>query len=590
MNVDKQLFSLINATKVLTSTRDLDEVLHLLIKEVLSVFNWADVSILFLWDSHNKHLKAKSSVGFDMDYLDKLTLQANEGMSGKAFSLEKAQLYKSSDDTSQGMSNVTKKNFQLYKKALKNKKTFPTSAISAPLMKKDECFGVLTIDSYSNSIEFTEDNLMLLQTFANQAMIAIENATLLSQNDRSNRIHNELTKIYMSHQGLTGITRTLSSLINNQICVCDEFFNLLSYTYDSAKEIVEELRKKEPLMVGELFSETNLAYRTISLNDSYYDISLFAINIENETTGVLMVINDKNEVLDSLDIFAVEQATTVFALELQSRNQYISNHFNYEGYLMKGIINNPEKGVSILKSKRFYKENNQYMILKIEIVNELTEFKEIHATKQSFSRLLYNYLSMFQYRSLVYEDSMEYSILFLINKKVYEEEIHRSVYVMLEEIKKRSKLSILAGMGRCFIEMSEINSSINDSNKCVEFMKMIDVEHDFMSYKELGAYRLLLNIEPKELDNFLEIKLQTVLDYDLKQKADLVNTLELYLYFNQNIRKTAEKMYLHENTIKYRINKVKKIMGITEFNGDITFEINLALKTRTFLNRSFLFK
>lgn len=176
MNVEKQLLSLIKASQVLTSTWDLDEVLKLLIKEVLDVFDWADASVLFLYDANRDKLIAKSALGFDMDYLEKVTLQPNEGMSGKTFQLKQAKLFTSGADTRRGMSDITPKNLDYYRKALGGRKILPTSTICAPLITHGECYGVLTIDSFSEEVQFTHSNLSILQTFANQAMIAIENA------------------------------------------------------------------------------------------------------------------------------------------------------------------------------------------------------------------------------------------------------------------------------------------------------------------------------------------------------------------------------------------------------------------------------
>src|SRR5699024_545373 len=113
----------------------------------------------------------------------------------------------------------------------------PESAISAPLMNKDECYGVLVIDSFSKKDGFTRENLKLLQTFADQALIAIDNATLISQNERANDIHQALTNVYMSQKGLKEITKTLANLIDKEFCVCNDFLDILSYTSEKIKKL-----------------------------------------------------------------------------------------------------------------------------------------------------------------------------------------------------------------------------------------------------------------------------------------------------------------------------------------------------------------
>ncbi len=364
MNTEKQLISLINATKALTATRNLDKVLSLIIEEVLSVFDWADASVLFLFDAQKNRLRAKAAVGFNMDYLKEIALKPNEGMTGKTFQSKHAQLFTSGTETSLGMSDLSEDNMRLYQRALGENYMLPTSTISAPLLTQGECFGVLTIDSFSESVQFTNDNLMLLQTFATQAMIAIENATLISRNNRSNHIHSELTKVYMSHKNLDEITRTLSDLIHKPVGVCNEFFDLLSYTADSVKSIGEVLKEEA------LGSYDPPSHKEISIQSDRYDVYFFSVKIDKELSGLLLVIAEKNEMLDSLDIFAIEQATTVFALELQSLNQHISNQFSYEGSLMNLLLNQPDQSQRILKKKNLYRKDARYVMLTLEVVDE----------------------------------------------------------------------------------------------------------------------------------------------------------------------------------------------------------------------------
>ncbi|MEW8987567.1 MAG: GAF domain-containing protein, partial [Bacillus sp. (in: firmicutes)] len=292
MNTEKQLMSLINATKALTSTRDLDKVLQLIIEEVLSVFDWADASVLFLLDSQKEYLKAKSAVGFNMEYMGQVALQPNEGMSGKTLVLKEPLLFTSGTDTYKGMADLSPTNMDFYQKSLGKDHRIPTSTICAPLITEGKCIGVLTIDSFSDNVQFNQENLMLLQTFAAQAVIAIENATLISKNERSNRIHRELTNVYMSNQDLAVITKTLSELINKTIGVLNEFFDLLAYT-DKKIEKISDFIKVEGSWNGELPLN-----KKFNIDGDEYQVYFFSIIIEKELAGVLIVAAEKHEVLD----------------------------------------------------------------------------------------------------------------------------------------------------------------------------------------------------------------------------------------------------------------------------------------------------
>ncbi|KIY23125.1 MULTISPECIES: helix-turn-helix domain-containing protein [Mesobacillus] len=578
MNTEKQLMSLINATKALTSTRDLNEVLHLIIEEVLCVFDWADASVLFLFDPQKDFLKAISAIGFNMEYMGKVALRPNEGMSGKTLVLKEPLLFTSGTDTYKGMSDLSPGNMDLYQKSLGKDHRIPTSTICAPLITEGKCTGVLTIDSFSENVRFNQENLMLLQTFATQAVIAIENATLLSRNERSNHIHRELTKVYMSNQDIAEITKTLSELINKPVGVSNEYFDLLACTDQKIEDISHSI-KDEGMWNGD-----RPLNRDVYIDGEEYQVYFFPIMTEKELSGVLLVVAEKDEVLDSLDIFAIEQATTVFALEIQSLNQNISNKFSYQRSIMNDILKNPDNGIAILKKMNLYRENDVYVFITVELLSDSFDYDGGLGMKQNFSRQLQRNLNLFPNLTLVYEDGYRYSILFACREKTVEADFHKILCEFLSSLEERFQLR--AGVGRSFIDFSEIHYSLQDSFVCVEYIKQVDHPGvKFLTYKELGVYRLFLSMDQKELESFLKMDLEKILKYDNQHNTELATTLECYLANSQSTRKTAEKMFLHENTVKYRINRIKTILGIKDLVGELGLELYLALKINKYLNK-----
>ena len=52
-----------------------------------------------------------------------------------------------------------------------------------------------------------------------------------------------------------------------------------------------------------------------------------------------------------------------------------------------------------------------------------------------------------------------------------------------------------------------------------------------------------------------------LLEHDRKNDADLMNTLFEYLENAENMQKTAAALYIHKNTLAYRMNRIREIMG-----------------------------
>lgn len=60
---------------------------------------------------------------------------------------------------------------------------------------------------------------------------------------------------------------------------------------------------------------------------------------------------------------------------------------------------------------------------------------------------------------------------------------------------------------------------------------------------------------------FLHEQLQPLIDYDEEHGSDYVQTLENYLRCGGSIQKVAEMMYIHRNTISYRMNHIRELLG-----------------------------
>ena len=82
----------------------------------------------------------------------------------------------------------------------------------------------------------------------------------------------------------------------------------------------------------------------------------------------------------------------------------------------------------------------------------------------------------------------------------------------------------------------------------------------------------------------MQEELGVLLAFDEKNHASLVETLEVYLDNDKNIGISANQLFLHRNTLKYRINKAQSLLNLDLENANICFQLRLAFKIRKFLN------
>jgi purine catabolism regulator len=72
--------------------------------------------------------------------------------------------------------------------------------------------------------------------------------------------------------------------------------------------------------------------------------------------------------------------------------------------------------------------------------------------------------------------------------------------------------------------------------------------------------------------------LQPLLDFENNHQLNIIETLDTYFQCNQNMRLTAEKLFTHYNTVVYRMEKIRTLLGFDLDLSDTRLHLHLALK------------
>ncbi len=572
---DRQLMSLINAAQALTSTLDLNEVLDRLIGEVLGVIRGADAGILFLYEEKQNILRPKSAVGFDINFMKNITLKPDEGMSGKTFRRKRGQIFTHEEQTSSGMSNISSKNQTLYQKSL-GASNAPVSTICAPLNYKEGHIGVLTIDSFSKDIYFNEQDLMILETFAAQASIAIQNAELFTQNVRTKQLHQTLSEVSFSRGGLNDMTHALSELLKHEVCLINEFYECIGASSDGAKARFQSLKVE----LGELFSHirdsgNNRISEQIDQDGSVFWVSLFPIRAENTIVGFLCLWASSG--LDPLDEFAIEQANHIFALEMLALDRELSTHFQRDAMILERMIEaKPIDPVLTHRLLDIAGNRGSFSCAHLSIEPKGLTFEKYSERQQQISRTIYHELKKIPERVIVLDRRTHFTFLFLLENHQGEEALTSFFNGLFDSIKTLSSFRFYVGVGRLFKNLETGERSYQDAVQCIDYMKRHHPSERLLSFSKMGFHRLFTNHEKEELLDFIYEQIGPILKYDADHQTVLFETLMTYFDSKLNTSLTSKKMYVHLNTIKYRLRMIRSLLGENALEGRGFFDVQLA--------------
>jgi sugar diacid utilization regulator len=108
-----------------------------------------------------------------------------------------------------------------------------------------------------------------------------------------------------------------------------------------------------------------------------------------------------------------------------------------------------------------------------------------------------------------------------------------------------------------------------------------DADRPLLAFEESGAYRLLLSAmseDPAELQRFYAETVEPLVAYDEQYETGLVQTVEAFLEADGNVAGTAQRLFTHRHTIRYRLERVKELSGLDVGSTDGREKLSLGLK------------
>ena len=176
------------------------------------------------------------------------------------------------------------------------------------------------------------------------------------------------------------------------------------------------------------------------------------------------------------------------------------------------------------------------------------------------------------------------SILALIPDKDAEESHIKEIFARIVDCAQREYgLDLRIGVGNSKAYLDEVKKSRNEASAALRAAEVSGLKGKIFFYRDQGIYTLLSHVdETRILDTYVEEKLGKLLQADELNDGNLSETLENYLNCSCNVKKTAEEMFLHRNTLNYRLKKIREILGCDLENLDTCLELKLAFLIRRY--------
>lgn len=121
--------------------------------------------------------------------------------------------------------------------------------------------------------------------------------------------------------------------------------------------------------------------------------------------------------------------------------------------------------------------------------------------------------------------------------------------------------NIYIGIGTTAKQIQDIHSSYENAYTAYRLTKTT-IPKNLLCYDELGIYKLLADVkEPAIYPDFVEETLGTLIAHDEKKGTEYMKVLKSFFENDCCILKTSKALYCHKNTLNYKMNSIKEILG-----------------------------
>ena len=143
-------------------------------------------------------------------------------------------------------------------------------------------------------------------------------------------------------------------------------------------------------------------------------------------------------------------------------------------------------------------------------------------------------------------------------------------------------IKAVVGIGTPIGNIKDLASSFKEAQIAMEVGKVFDTERQVISYDHLGIARLIYQLPTTLCEAFLrEVFKQESID---SLDAETLFTIQRFFENNLNVSETSRGLFVHRNTLVYRLEKIRKLTGLDLRNFDDAIVFKVALMVKKYLS------
>ncbi len=266
----------------------------------------------------------------------------------------------------------------------------------------------------------------------------------------------------------------------------------------------------------------------------------------------------------------------ILAISLSSIKQYYDEKYDRNNFIKNVVLDNILPGDIFTKAKELH--------FNVDITRVALLVRVVSTNDVSAYDVIQNLFPDKQ-KDFVFNISESDIVLIKeIKSGIDSKDLEKLARSIVDTLSSEFYTKAIVGIGTSVVGIKDLARSFKEAQVALEVGKVFDTDQSIVSYDNLGIARLIYQLPTTLCTTFLKEVFKTGSIDSLDHET--LFTIHKFFENNLNVSETSRKLFVHRNTLVYRLEKIKKLTGLDlrEFDHAIIFKI--ALMVKKYLNSS----
>jgi purine catabolism regulator len=418
-------------------------------------------------------------------------------------------------------------------------------------------------------------------------------ASLLEQ---SQSIHRSLLGVVIRGGGWQDLADEASRLLEWPTLVLDTSLEMLAASKGLAVTRTDLEAGLAGARVRELFAGLGEGQKPGRLSEEGLP-AMFALPIVagHRRLGYVCALTDAEELAPN-EVMILEHSVTIAALEMAQDRVRFETEVRLKGDFVDDVVSGGARdGDSLSRRGAFLgcdlSQGATVILLGVDEFDGLVPRKgwgqeELDRRAEQFFSQCSRHLASTEPSSLASLKS-GHVVIFVCGNTAQDAASLKKLATTLQSLGRTvADLSISAGIGGFTPDAGQMDRAYQEALVALKVARRLSGVGSLLQFDEVGTYRLLLDIwerDPDEIRRLYEDTVGPVDRYDEANGTQLVETLVVFFRNNESLTQTAADLFAHRHTIRYRLEKIADIAGLSVFQTEHKERLGLGLKARSLL-------